>query len=385
MTETKSDTTRHKRSFPEEICIVLLLAFVTMQVISNVIWPAVTFVGLSMQVNWLLSAGVISFSILGIYGLLKASKIGPHFALSGAVFEVMSGAFSLISLPDLKAQPVSATQYVVPVILGILGLVSVSKMMPHQQRSLKSTPIIETLDQGMSGSEYSVELFNVNKTYELGPSSVAAIRGLSMKVYKGEILAIMGPSGSGKSTLLNLIGALDRPSSGRILIDGVDISTLNDSGLAKLRNEKIGFVFQSYNLINRSKVLRNMELPTLVKGTPKAERQERITGLLEKVGLENKADRRPKTLSGGEQQRVAIARALVNDPKILLADEPTGNLDSKTGREIMDYLKKTSIEKGTTAIIVTHNEETAEVADRIIHFRDGKIVEEELLRGQKHE
>jgi putative ABC transport system ATP-binding protein len=186
----------------------------------------------------------------------------------------------------------------------------------------------------------------------------------------------MGPSGSGKSTFLNLVGALDRPSSGQILIDGVDLAALDDDGLAQLRNEKIGFVFQAYNLINRSKILRNVELPALVQGLPTNERLMRTHDLLTRVGIDHMADRRPKTLSGGEQQRVAISRALVNNPQIVLADEPTGNLDSTIGSEIISYLKTTSSVKGTTMIIVTHNPEIAEIADRIVYFRDGKIVRE---------
>ncbi|MCJ7633228.1 ABC transporter ATP-binding protein [Candidatus Bathyarchaeota archaeon] len=224
-------------------------------------------------------------------------------------------------------------------------------------------------------------MIDATKRYDLGQTSVIAIDKLNLNVRRGEFLAIMGPSGSGKSTLLNLIGALDKPSSGHIRIDGVDISTLDDRGLAKLRNEKIGFIFQSYNLIDRTKVSKNIELPAMVRGYSKGERQKKIFGLLRIVGIDNKADRKPKTLSGGEQQRVAIARALVNDPKIVLADEPTGNLDTKTGHEILESLRKMSQEKGTTMIIVTHNPEIANMADRTIYLRDGRIVEE--IMGRK--
>jgi putative ABC transport system ATP-binding protein len=192
----------------------------------------------------------------------------------------------------------------------------------------------------------------------------------------------MGPSGSGKSTLLNLFGALDRPTSGKILIDGVDISKLDDEELAKIRNEKIGFVFQAYNLIARSTVKRNMELPMLVKGYSKEERMRRIRDLLSVVGLQDKLYRRPKTLSGGEQQRIAIARALVNDPEIILADEPTGNVDSKTGHVIMSFFRKLNKERGTTVVVVTHDPEVARMTDRIIYIRDGKIFKEENLRGE---
>jgi putative ABC transport system ATP-binding protein len=269
----------------------------------------------------------------------------------------------------------------ITVSLGLLNFGFLSKTTFYNSQKINHFALKR--ESSSSSSDYAVEIIDVTKRYDLGSYGVAAVNRLSMKVRHGEILAIMGPSGSGKSTLLNLIGALDRPTSGKILIDGVDISTLNDSGLAKLRNEKIGFVFQSYNLINRSKVLRNMELPAMVKGVPKEDRLKKVHDLLSAVGLDEKAERKPKMMSGGEQQRVAIARALVNDPKILLADEPTGNLDSKTGHEIMEYLRKTSQERGTTAIIVTHNREIAEIADRIIHFRDGLIVNEEVLRGRE--
>ncbi|RJS89014.1 ABC transporter ATP-binding protein, partial [Candidatus Bathyarchaeota archaeon] len=209
-------------------------------------------------------------------------------------------------------------------------------------------------DSPDAGGEYAIEVIDVRKEYRLGPNVVVALNGLNLRIRKGEFVAIMGPSGSGKSTLLNLIGALDRPTSGRVLIDGVDISTLDEDSLARLRNEKVGFVFQAYNLIARSTVMRNMELPALVKGYPKEERLRRIRGLLNVVGLGDKLLRRPKTLSGGEQQRVAIARALINDPSIVLADEPTGNVDSKTGRVIMGFFRKLNQERGTTIVVVTH-------------------------------
>jgi putative ABC transport system ATP-binding protein len=191
----------------------------------------------------------------------------------------------------------------------------------------------------------------------------------------------MGPSGSGKSTLLNLIGALDKPTSGKVLIDGVDISLLNDNNLAKIRNEKIGFVFQAYNLVSRSSVFRNMELPAIVKGVERENRRKNISELLRIVGLSDKIFRKPKTLSGGEQQRVAIARALINNPEIVLADEPTGNVDSKTSIKIMTFLRKLNSERGTTVIVVTHDQEVANMTDKIIYIRDGKIFKEEKVAG----
>ncbi|RLI34415.1 hypothetical protein DRO55_06560, partial [Candidatus Bathyarchaeota archaeon] len=225
---------------------------------------------------------------------------------------------------------------------------------------------METTDSVKAGeTEYAVEVIDLFKEYVVGPVVVPAINGLSLKVKRGEFISVMGPSGCGKSTLLNLIGALDRPTSGRILIDGVDLSTMDDRALARLRNEKIGFVFQAYNLINRSTVFRNVELPLLVKSIPREERARRVMEMLRVVGLEDKANMRPKMLSGGEQQRVAIARALINRPSIILADEPTGNLDSKSGRNVIDFMKKLNREFGTTIIVVTHDREIAEMTDRI--------------------
>lgn len=229
----------------------------------------------------------------------------------------------------------------------------------------------------MNSNFYAIETENVTKKYFIGPVVIPALNGISLKIRKGEFTSIMGPSGSGKSTLLNLLGALDRPTSGKVFIDGVDISQLNDKELAKLRNEKIGFVFQAYNLINRSTVKRNMELPALVKGYPKEERMKRINELLSIVGLSDKLNRKPKTMSGGEQQRVAIARALMNDPEIILADEPTGNVDSKTGRMIMSFFRKLNKERGTTIVVITHDPEIARMTDRIIYIRDGRIFKEE--------
>jgi len=234
-------------------------------------------------------------------------------------------------------------------------------------------------------SEYSVELVNLNKVYDTGYVKVHALKDINLKIRRGEFVAIMGPSGSGKSTLLNLLGALDRPTSGKVLIDGVDISKLSNDELARLRNEKIGFVFQSYNLINRSKIIRNVELPALIKGIPKKERVKRALQLLEVLGLSNVQNRTPKTLSGGQQQRVAIARALINNPAIILADEPTGNLDSVSGREVIGHLRRMNEKFGTTIILVTHDREMAEMADRIVYLKDGRIIGEEVIRRSKNE
>jgi len=202
---------------------------------------------------------------------------------------------------------------------------------------------------------------------------------VDLKVRRGEFVSIVGPSGSGKSSLLNLLGTLDRPTSGKIIIGGVDTSTLNDEGLSRLRNEKIGFVFQAYNLINRMSVLRNVTLPAVVRGLSAEERNKRAMQLLTLVGIADKAQNKPTALSGGEQQRVAIARALINEPEIVLADEPTGNLDSKSGKDIFELLNYLSVERGNTIVVVTHNLEFAQLTHRIIYLRDG-LVEKEVSR-----
>jgi len=214
----------------------------------------------------------------------------------------------------------------------------------------------------------------------MGKLDVSALNGVNLRVEAGEFMSIMGPSGSGKTTLLNLIGALDRPTEGKVLIKGTDISGLNDNELAELRNREIGFVFQFFNLMARMSALKNVEMPMAFAGFSQEKRKKRATELLEKVGLGDRLDHRPIELSGGEQQRVAIARALVNDPSVVLCDEPTGNIDRETGREIIETLRKLNREQKQTFVIVTHDPLVAGSVDRIAHMQDGLIIREETIR-----
>jgi putative ABC transport system ATP-binding protein len=223
-------------------------------------------------------------------------------------------------------------------------------------------------------NEYVIEAFDLTKVYRMGEVEVHALAGVSFKVRRGEVVSIMGPSGSGKSTLMNLIGCLDRPSGGRYILDGQEVSRLNDDQLAVIRNRKVGFVFQSFNLLSRATALANVELPMRYAGVTHG-RTERAKAALTAVGLAERINHRPNELSGGQQQRVAIARALVNDPAILMADEPTGNLDSKAGKEIMDLILNLNRERGTTLIIVTHDPKISEQTQRVIRLMDGVIAE----------
>jgi len=222
-----------------------------------------------------------------------------------------------------------------------------------------------------------LQTINLQKTYMLGKIPVEALRGVDLKVEKGDFLAILGPSGSGKSTLLSLIGVLDKPTEGKVFIEGVDASTLNDNQLADLRRS-IGFVFQFFNLIPRLTARGNVELTMAILGLGKAERRKGAEELLETVGLKERMNHKPAELSGGERQRVAIARALANNPKFLLMDEPTGNIDSKTANEIIELVKRLNEEKGVTTIVVTHDQNTALQAKRRVRMLDGLIVEEKV-------
>ena len=315
---------------------------------------------------------LIGLTVFSIIGLAKNRKIASYSTLVTSVailgLSIASFAFNYINSQTSFNSLVTLSVWA---LLSIILIISILKSVPE--------PKIPIATETSGTGSYAIQTINANKKYVLGGSNVvSAVKDLNLIIKKGEFVAIMGPSGSGKSTLLNLLGALDKPSSGQILIDGVNISNLNENELAKLRNEKLGFVFQAYNLIARSSVTRNMELPAFVKGYSKEKRAEKIAYLLNMVGLNSKAPVKPKTLSGGEQQRIAICRALINDPEIILADEPTGNLDSKTGQAIMEFFRNLNSEKKTTIVIVTHDPEVAKKTDRIIYFRDGTILKEEI-------
>jgi putative ABC transport system ATP-binding protein len=222
-----------------------------------------------------------------------------------------------------------------------------------------------------------IKLIDVVKIYKIGSESVYAVNGVSLNVSEGEFLCIMGASGSGKTTLLSLIGCLDRPTSGKVILDGIDTNKLSERELADVRREKLGFIFQQYHLIPTLTAFENVELPMLLKGVPKLERKRKIMKLLEIMGIAEAADRKPSELSGGMQQRVAIARALANDPEILLCDEPTGNLDTKSGEVVMRLIKEQN-ERGVTVVLVTHDPEIAKYAEKVVRIKDGKIIAEGL-------
>jgi putative ABC transport system ATP-binding protein len=236
--------------------------------------------------------------------------------------------------------------------------------------------VVEPLNDGLQSREVQtgdvIVLDDIWKTYVMGEQEVNALQGITMSIEHNEYVAIMGPSGSGKSTLMNQIGCLDTPSRGTYRLNGHLVSELNDDELARIRNREIGFVFQTFNLLARATALHNVELPLIYNGTPAAERLERAKAALTAVNLESRMDHRPNELSGGQRQRVAIARALINHPSIILADEPTGNLDSKTGDEIMALFDELH-RRGNTIVLVTHEPDIAEYAHRVVHIRDGRI------------
>ncbi len=249
---------------------------------------------------------------------------------------------------------------------------------------------MDTLPSTSSGAVVSssnaktptIRLENVYKIYNLGEVQVQALRGVSLSIDRGEFVAVMGASGSGKSTLMNILGCLDRPTKGRYFLDGTDVSGLSKHELAKIRSTRIGFVFQQFNLLARTSALENVELPTIYAGVPIAERAVRAQQALERVGLADRADHFPSQLSGGQQQRVAIARALVNSPAILLADEPTGNLDSRTSVEIMDIFQRLNDETGLTVVLVTHEPDIAQYVKRALEFLDGRLKRDVLIQNR---
>ncbi len=223
-----------------------------------------------------------------------------------------------------------------------------------------------------------IEVKNAIKTYQTGEDSFNAMNNVSLSIEKGEFVAIMGASGSGKSTFMNMLGTLDKPNSGSYFLDGVDMLSLGPNELAEVRNLKMGFVFQGFNLISRTSALENVELPMIYKGIPEEERIIRAKEALRIVGLENREDHMPNQMSGGQQQRVAIARAIVNDPPLILADEPTGNLDTKTSIEVMEFFVKLNEQMGKTIVLVTHEPDIAEYCKRVVRFKDGNIISDEV-------
>ena len=228
------------------------------------------------------------------------------------------------------------------------------------------------MSNGNGNGEHLIEMHELTRVYQLGPQEIYALRGVDLIVGQGEYVAIMGPSGSGKSTLMNIIGCLDRPSAGKYILDGTPVESMDDDELAAVRNKKIGFVFQTFNLLARTTALQNVELPLVYAKIHRTERRELAEEALSAVGLQDRMNHQPNELSGGQRQRVAIARALVNKPSLLLADEPTGNLDSQTGREILDLFRDLH-SRGNSIIMVTHEDDVAQEAKRVIHIRDGKI------------
>ena len=231
-----------------------------------------------------------------------------------------------------------------------------------------------------TNGEPALEVRDLKKTYRTGKIEYEALRGVTFSIARGEFVSIVGPSGSGKSTLMNIIGSLDRATSGEVLIDGTPVSSMNENQFAKLRNEKMGFVFQAFNLVNYLTACQNVELPLVAAGINPAVRRKEAMALLGGLGLEGKEDKKPRELSGGEQQRVAVARAMINKPALILADEPTGNLDSKSAEGVVLLLRNVSVERGVTVVMITHNMELTKYCHRVFHIRDG-LMEEVEVKG----
>jgi putative ABC transport system ATP-binding protein len=249
-----------------------------------------------------------------------------------------------------------------------------------------SAEAVVAVDGRMLSTPPVISVRNLVKTYVVGEVEVKALRGVNLDVPRGEFLAVTGPSGSGKSTFMHIAGCLDRPTSGQYFLDGQDVSRMSKDQLAAVRNKKIGFVFQGFNLLARTTALDNVELPLLYGGAglKAAERHKRAMDVLTAVGLEERADHHPNQLSGGQQQRVAIARSLINNPSILLADEPTGNLDTRTSIEVMDIFQRLNTERGITVLLITHEHDIAEYGTRIVQFRDGQVVADRSVGRRRH-
>ncbi|MCD6514550.1 MAG: ABC transporter ATP-binding protein [Candidatus Odinarchaeota archaeon] len=233
----------------------------------------------------------------------------------------------------------------------------------------------------MTQGNVAVDLYNVNKIYNIGKVSIHALRDVTLKVLEGEFIVVLGPSGSGKSTLLNIIGGIDRPTSGKVIVNGINLQNLSDDELTEFRRKFIGFVFQFFNLIPTLTARENIMLTLELAGVKKHELKKRADELLELVGLKDRADHFPAELSGGQQQRVAIARAVAANPKLLLCDEPTGELDMESGKRVLSIIKKVNLEKGTTVIMVTHNTAISKIASRVIRLRDGQVVETKIIES----
>ncbi len=276
---------------------------------------------------------------------------------------------------NLAPMPIKGgTSGAVPAVVGMIHRATIGLVL-LQQRCLHG-PEDRILDRKMSRVEAVIVVEQLTKTYDLGEVKVEALRGINVRIHRGEFVAIMGASGSGKSTLMNILGCLDRPTSGRYLLEGIDVAQMSSDQLADIRNQRIGFIFQNFNLLPRTSALENVELPLLYDGTATRDRRARALAALKAVGLEDRAGHHPSQLSGGQQQRVAIARALVNRPSIILADEPTGNLDSETSIEIMALLQALNVEQGITIVLITHEADIASYAARVIMFKDGVVIED---------
>ncbi|WP_455143740.1 ABC transporter ATP-binding protein [Candidatus Hodarchaeum mangrovi] len=367
MIEVKRDKILHSdQSVVEDIAVVLFLSstLFALSEMSGFLTSSLTI--LDYPFSSIIPMFMVLFSLLGFMGTLTSSKMNIIIALIAIGFDLLIQCILLIITPSLTIFIPSLTIILLLSSILVCGMIVLNQLQ-HSYVSATTHKL-----EGIKETEFAIEVKNLTRKYNLGLGlEVFALRNVNLQIRKGDFIAIMGPSGSGKSTLLNCLGALDRASSGEIYIDGIEISSLDDEGLAWLRNRKIGFIFQAYNLINRSTVGENVEVPSLVTPLSPEERKMKARKLLHTLGIGDKYDRRPKTLSGGEQQRVAIARALMNDPTILLADEPTGNLDSRSGLVIMDLLQNLNRDLGVTIIVVTHDPEIANMSHRIYYLKDG--------------